>query len=161
MVATAIAYPLGLWAYRRANRRIRRRRTINQYWPPNIHTMGLIGRVIINAIAIAIAAALIPGISYGHTAYGYGDADKWISLVLTALVLGVVNAFVRPIISLLAMPITCLTLGLFQFVIAGLMLLLVSAITALGFQVDGVLTAIVGAVVIAVVGFVAARIIPH
>ena len=39
--------------------------------------MGLIGRVLINAIAIAVAAVLIPGISYGHTAYGYGDADKW------------------------------------------------------------------------------------
>ena len=123
--------------------------------------MGLIGRVLINAIAIAVAAALIPGISYGHTAYGYGDADKWISLGLTALVLGVVNAFVRPIISLIAMPITCVTLGLFQLVIAGLMLLLVSAIPALGFSVDNVLTAIIGAIVIGLVGFVASRIIPH
>jgi putative membrane protein len=123
--------------------------------------MGLLGRVVINAIAIAVAAALIPGISYGHTAYGYGDADKWISLALTALVLGIVNAFVRPIISLIAMPITCLTLGLFQLVVAGLMLLLVSAIPQLGFQVDGILTAIIGAIVIGLVGFVASRIIPH
>ncbi|MEA2661612.1 MAG: putative rane protein [Chloroflexota bacterium] len=123
--------------------------------------MGLIGRVVINAIAIAVAAALIPGISYGHAAYGYGDADKWISLGLTALVLGVVNAFVRPIISLIAMPITCLTLGLFQLVVAGLMLLLVSAIPALGFQVDNIITAIIGALVIGIVGFVVARIIPH
>ena len=123
--------------------------------------MGLLGRVLINAIAIAVAAALIPGISYGHTAYGYGEADKWISLALTALVLGVVNAFVRPIISMIAMPITCLTLGLFQLVVAGLMLLLVSAIPALGFQVDGILTAIIGAIVIGLVGFVVSRIIPH
>jgi putative membrane protein len=123
--------------------------------------MGLIGRVLINAIAIAVAAALIPGISYGHAAYGYGDADKWISLGLTALVLGVVNAFVRPIISMIALPITCLTLGLFQLVIAGLMLLLVSAIPVLGFAVDGVLTAIIGAIVIGLVGYVASRIIPH
>ena len=123
--------------------------------------MGLIGRVVINAIAIAVAAALIPGISYGHAAYGYGDADKWISLGLTALVLGVVNAFVRPIISLIAMPITCLTLGLFQLVIAGLMLILVSLIPILGFQVDNIVAAIIGAVVIGLVGFVASRIIPH
>ena len=123
--------------------------------------MGLLGRVVINAIAIAVAALLIPGISYGHTAYGYGDADKWISLVLTALVLGIVNAFVRPIISLVSMPITCLTLGLFQFVIGGLMLLLVSLIPALGFQVDNIIAAIIGAIVIGLVGFVAARIIPH
>ncbi|HEX9494446.1 MAG TPA: phage holin family protein [Candidatus Limnocylindria bacterium] len=123
--------------------------------------MGLIGRVLINAIAIAVAAALIPGISYGHASYGYGDADKWISLALTALVLGIVNAFVRPIISLIAMPITCLTLGLFQLVIAGLMLLLVSAIPALGFQVDNIIAAIIGALVIGVVGFVVSKIIPH
>ena len=123
--------------------------------------MGLLGRVLINAIAIAVAAALIPGISYGHTAYGFGASDKWVSLVLTALVLGVVNAFVRPIISMIAMPITCLTLGLFQLVVAGLMLLLVSAIPPLGFQVDGILTAIIGAIVIGLVGFVVSRIIPH
>jgi putative membrane protein len=123
--------------------------------------MGLIGRILINAIAIAVAAALIPGIKYGMTSYGYGDADKWISLALTALVLGIVNAFVRPIISLIALPITCLTLGLFQLVVAGLMLLLVSAIPALGFQVDGIITAIIGAIVIGLVGFVASKIIPH
>ncbi len=126
-----------------------------------IHAMGLIGRVVINAIAIAVAAYFIPGISYGHAVYGYGDADKWISLALTALVLGIVNAFVRPIISMIAMPITCLTLGLFQLVVAGLMLLLVSAIPILGFQVDGILTAIIGAIVIGLVGFLASRIIPH
>src|SRR5204862_6951081 len=123
--------------------------------------MRLLGRVLINAIAIAVAAVLIPGISYGHTAYGYGDADKWISLGLTALVLGVVNAFVRPIISLIAMPITCLTLGLFQLVVAGLMLPLVSAIPVLGFSVDNVLTAIIGALVIGLVGFVVSKLIPH
>jgi putative membrane protein len=123
--------------------------------------MGLIGRILINAVAIAVAAALIPGIKYGQASYGYGDADKWISLALTALVLGIVNAFVRPIISLIAMPITCLTLGLFQLVVAGLMLLLVSAIPALGFQVDGIITAIIGAIVIGLVGFVASKIIPH
>lgn len=124
--------------------------------------MGLIGRTLINAVAIAVAAFLIPGIAYGtHHLYGYGDADRWISLGLTALVLGIVNAFVRPIISLIAMPITCLTLGLFQLVIAGLMLLLVSAIPILDFTVDGILTAIIGAIVIGLVGFAAARIIPH
>jgi putative membrane protein len=125
--------------------------------------MGLIGRTLINAIAIAIAAALIPGISYGHPvpAYGFGAADQWLSLGLTAFVFGIVNAFVRPIIELISMPITCLTLGLFHFVVAGLMLLLVSAIPILGFRVDNIITAIIGALVIGIVGFVVARIIPH
>src|SRR5258708_514574 len=106
--------------------------------------MGLIGRTLINAVAIAVTAFFLqPAISYGHYKYGFGDADPWISLLLTALVLGIVNAFVRPIISLISMPITCLTLGLFQLVIAGLMLLLVSAIPVIGFQVDGLWTAII------------------
>lgn len=123
--------------------------------------MGLIGRTLINAIAIAVAAFVIPGISYGHASYGFGDADRWISLLLTALVLGLVNAFVRPIVQLVSMPITCLTLGIFYFVINGLMLLLVSAIPVLGFRVDGFLTAVIGAIVIGIVGFLVARLIPH
>jgi putative membrane protein len=122
--------------------------------------MGLLGRVLINAIAIAVAAAFIPGITYGHTAYGYGDADKWISLALTALVLGVVNAFVRPIISLISMPITCLTLGLFHFVIGALMLLLVSAIPGLGFHVADLVAAFLGAIIIAIVGLVLSWVLP-
>ena len=123
--------------------------------------MGLIGRTLINAIAIAVTAYFLPGISYGHTSYGLGAADPWASLLLTALVLGLVNAFVKPIISLISMPITCLTLGLFHFVVSGLMLLLVSAIPFLGFTVDNILTAIIGAVIIGIVGFLVARIIPH
>jgi putative membrane protein len=124
--------------------------------------MGFLGRTIVNAVAIAVAAYFIPGITYGtHHVYGAGDADRWIALTLTAFVLGVVNAFVRPIVTLVSLPITCLTLGLFQLVIGGLMLLLVSAIPFLDFQVDGLFTAIIGALVIAVVGFIVSRLIPR
>ena len=123
--------------------------------------MGLIGRVLINAIAIAVAAYFIPGITYGsHHLYGQGDADRWISLALTALVLGVVNAFVRPIISLIAMPITCLTLGLFILVINALMLLLVSAIPFLGFVVNGFVVALVAAILISVVSWALSMVLP-
>lgn len=123
--------------------------------------MGFIWRTLVNAVAIGVTAYLLPGISYGHASYGYGDLDRWISLVLTAFVLGVVNAFVRPILQLISAPITCLTLGLFALVVNGLMLLLVSAIPALGFRVDGLLTAIIGAIVIGLVSFVVSRVIPH
>lgn len=126
-----------------------------------ITAVGLLGRTLINAVAIAVAATLLPGISYGHASYGLGSLDPWVSLLLTALVLGVVNAFVKPVVSVISLPLTCLTLGLFHFVVSGLMLLLVSAIPFLGFQVDGLLTAIIGAVVIGVVGFIVARVIPH
>ena len=123
--------------------------------------MGLLGRTVINAIAIAVTAYFLPGISYGHTSYGMGAADPWISLLLSAFVLGLVNAFIKPIVSLISLPISCLTLGLFHFVVSGLMLLLVSAVPILGFQVDGLFTAILGAIVIGIVGFLVARIIPH
>jgi len=123
--------------------------------------VGFVWRTLVNAVAIGVTAFLLPGISYGHASYGFGDLDRWISLILTAFVLGIVNAFVRPILQLLSAPITCLTLGLFALVVNGVMLLLVSAIPALGFQVDGLLTAIIGAVVIGLVSFVVSRVIPH
>ena len=123
--------------------------------------MGFVWRTLVNAVAIGVTAFLLRGISYGHASYGFGDLDRWISLVLTAFVLGIVNAFVRPILQLLSAPITCLTLGLFGLVVNGLMLLLVSAIPTLGFQVDGLLTAIIGAVIIGLVSFVVSRVIPH
>lgn len=123
--------------------------------------MGFLSRTLINAVAIAVTAFLLPGISYGHASYGLGDLDRWVSLLLTAFVLGIVNAFVRPILQLLSAPITCLTLGLFAFVVNGLMLLLVSAVPVLGFQVDGLFTAIIGAVVMGLVSFVVSRVIPH
>jgi putative membrane protein len=122
--------------------------------------MKIIWRALINAVAIAVAAFFVPGITYGNAAYGFGEADKYISLLLTGLVLGVVNAFIRPIIELISAPITCLTLGLFHFVIGALMLYLVSLVPALGFQVNGLLAAFLGAIVIAVVGLVLSWILP-
>jgi putative membrane protein len=122
--------------------------------------MRIVWRALINAVAIAVAAYFIPGISYGNATFGFGEFDRWISLLLTGLVLGVVNAFVRPIVSLIAMPITCLTLGLFHFVISALMLLLVSAIPGLGFRVDGIIPAFLGGIVIAIVGAVLSWILP-
>jgi putative membrane protein len=122
--------------------------------------MRIIWRALINAVAIAVAAAFVPGITWGDATYGFGELDKYISLFLTGLILGVVNAFIRPIISLIAMPITCLTLGLFHFVIGALMLLLVSAIPGLGFHVDNFIAAFLGGIIIAVVGLVLSWILP-
>jgi putative membrane protein len=122
--------------------------------------MKIIWRALINAVAIAVAAFFVPGITYGTTAYGFGDADKYISLLATGLVLGIVNAFIRPIIELISMPITCLTLGLFHFVIGALMLLLVSAIPGLGFHVADLVAAFLGAIIIAIVGLVLSWVLP-
>jgi putative membrane protein len=122
--------------------------------------MKLIWRALINAAAIAVAAFFVPGITYGTTAYGFGEADKYISLLATGLVLGIVNAFIRPIIELVSAPITCLTLGLFHFVIGALMLYVVSLVPVLGFNIDGPVTAFLGAIVISVVGVVLSWILP-
>jgi putative membrane protein len=122
--------------------------------------MRIVWRALINAIAIVVAAYFVPGITWGNATFGFGEADKYISLLLTGLVLGVVNAFIRPIVELISMPITCLTLGLFHFVIGALMLLLVSAIPGLGFLVNGIIAAFLGAIIIAIVGLVLSWILP-
>ncbi len=123
--------------------------------------MGLVWRALVNAAAIFVAALLLsPNLSWGNVDYGYGDAGRYLSLVLTGLVLGLVNAVVKPILVMISFPITCATLGLFLLVINGLMLLLVSNIDALGFHVNGLLWAIVGSIVISVVSFLLSRVVP-
>lgn len=118
--------------------------------------MGWLVRAVVTAVAIAVTAwvlnAIAPGsMTWGHVDYGMGEAGKLLSLLFTAIVLGIVNAFIRPILVMISMPLTCLTLGLFIFVINALMLLLVSAIPQLGFQVDGFLYALVGSILISLV----------
>ena len=105
--------------------------------------MGFLLRVLINAAAIWVAASLIPGIDLG----GLGPA------LLAALVLGVVNAIVRPILIFLTLPITLVTLGLFIFVLNAFCLWLTSVIVT-GFVVHGFKAAFLGALVIAVVSWV-------
>lgn len=122
--------------------------------------MGLIWRTLINAVAIFVAALVIPDISWGNVDYGMGDMGRYLSLALTGLVLGLVNAVIKPILVMVSMPITCLTLGLFILVINALMLLLVAAIPFLGFQVNGIIPAIIGALVISAVSFVLSKILP-
>ncbi len=122
--------------------------------------MGWIWRAIVNAIAIVVAAAVIPGITWGKAHYGFGDLDPYLSLGLTGLALGVVNAFVRPIFVLVSLPVTCLTLGLFLLVINAAMLWLVAQIPVLGFGVSGFLPALVGSIVISVVSFLLSRFVP-
>jgi putative membrane protein len=117
-------------------------------------------RMLINAAAIFVAGLVIPGITYGGYPYGFGDADKYISLGLTGLVLGLVNAFVRPLLVLISLPITCLTLGLFLLVINALMLLLVAAIEPLGFGVAGFVEAFFGAIVISIVSAILSWVLP-
>lgn len=88
--------------------------------------MNIILRWIINAIAIILAAYLLPGV----TISGFGGA------LILAIVLGLINALIRPILLLLTLPINVLTLGLFTLVINALLILLADGISP-GFEVDG------------------------
>ena len=109
--------------------------------------MLLLARLSINAAALWVAIRLVPGISYE------GD---WPLLFFVALVFGMLNASVRPVLRLLTFPFLIVTLGLFTFVLNALMLWLTSAISGaigLGFQVDGFWTAFFGALVVSAVSF--------
>jgi putative membrane protein len=103
----------------------------------------LIFRWILNAIALLFVAYVVPG---------FGVASLYTALI-AALILGLVNALVRPLLFVLTLPVTILTLGLFTFVLNALMILLVSTIVK-GFTVDGFVPALFGAIVIWVISLV-------
>jgi putative membrane protein len=108
----------------------------------------LLLRWIINAIALAVAATFVSGI---HVDGG------WLVLALVALIFGLVNALIRPVVALLTCPLIILTLGLFTLVINAAMLLFASWIAGLlgiGFTVDGFWPAFWGGLVISIVSFV-------
>ncbi|HLQ04272.1 MAG TPA: phage holin family protein [Verrucomicrobiae bacterium] len=122
--------------------------------------MGLLLRAVVTAVAIAVTAFLLsPHIQWGLVDYGMGELGRWLSLLLTAVVLGLVNAFVKPILVIIALPITCATLGLFIFVINALLLMLVSLIPQLGFSVDGFLWALVGSILISLVSGLLSKVV--
>lgn len=109
--------------------------------------MKLILRVVINALALGAAAYLVPGIRAGGVT----------SVLLIALVFGIVNALVRPVLKLLSCPLLVLTLGLFTFVLNALMLMFTAWVgkqLGIDFRVDGFVPAFIGALVVSVVSVV-------
>lgn len=100
-------------------------------------------RWLVTTIAVLVAAHLIPGIGY----------DGWGALLGASLLLGIINAFVRPILLLLSLPFIIVTMGLFIFVVNALLLLLVSKIVP-AFHVAGFWSAFFGAIIISVVSWI-------
>ena len=100
-------------------------------------------RLLIGMLSLGLAARIIPGIY----------VDGWVTLLFAALLLSVVNAVIKPVFLLLTFPITVLTLGLFLLVVNAAMLGLVAWLLP-GFAIDGLLAAILGWLVMAVVGWV-------
>jgi putative membrane protein len=115
--------------------------------------------VVVNALALAAAAWLLGDIRVT----GATETDRLVTLVLVAVIFGVVNAVVRPAVKLLSLPFIILTLGLLIFVINALMLLLTSWVSeqvGLGFHVDGFWTAVLGAVIVTVATWVLELVLP-
>lgn len=119
----------------------------------------LIIKLLANAVALAIAAWLIGGI----TIQGATTGRRILTLLIVAAIFGLVNAIVKPIVKLLSLPFIILTLGLLIFVINAAMLLLTSWITGkldVQFHVDGFWAALLGSLVITVVGMLLNAVLP-
>jgi putative membrane protein len=119
----------------------------------------LLLRLLATAVALAVAAALVDGISVGPGT----DRERALTLLGVAVIFGLVNAIIRPILRLLTLPLVVLTLGLFLLVLNALMLLLTEWIAEqlhLAFQVDGFWSAVLGALIVTVVSFLINIVLP-
>ena len=105
--------------------------------------MGFLIRVLVNALAIIFAAAILPGI----------QVDSFVSALGAGLVLGLINAFVRPVLLILTLPITLLTLGLFLLILNAFCFWLVASLVK-GFHVASFGSALLGSIVVTVVSWI-------
>lgn len=102
-------------------------------------------RLVVTAAALWVATKFVTGISF--------TGDNYAALLGVALVFGVVNTIVRPILSFFSLPVVLLSLGLFLFVINALMLMLTSFLSSrlgFGFHVDGFIPALIGSLVVSI-----------
>jgi putative membrane protein len=123
--------------------------------------VGIVVRIVVNAIALWAAARFVPNISF--PAAEHFPADDWWKLAIVALIFGLINAYVKPIIRALSFPVRLMTLGLFTLVINAVLFLVLAAISdafKLGLKVGGfppdlsitsLVAALLGAIVISIV----------
>lgn len=112
-------------------------------------------RLLLNAAALWAAVALVPGVEY---------TGRVLPFLGVALVFGILNAFVRPVLLMLSLPIVMLTLGLFTLVVNALLLWLTAAVSgALGidFRVTGFIPAFLGALVVSIVSIALTLFVGH
>lgn len=105
-----------------------------------MHPLRLLLHFVVNVAAVALAAWILPGVAF----------DTLTALLLATLVLGVINALVRPVLRLVTLPINVLTLGLFGLVLNAVLVLVASRLVD-GFEVAGFLWALAFSVVLAIV----------
>lgn len=112
--------------------------------------MRIILRVLINAVALWAAASVLDGITL---------SSRLVSVLIVAAIFGLVNAFLKPIAKILALPITILTLGLFTLVINAGMLQITDALTD-SLTVDGFWTSVGGGLIISIVSWALSIFLP-
>lgn len=98
--------------------------------------------LLVGGLAVFISAYILPGVS----------VDSFLTAIFVAVVLGLVNAFIKPLLIILTLPVEILTLGLFIFVINAVLVLLVAAIVP-GFKVSGFWTALIFSIVLSLVSW--------
>ena len=103
-----------------------------------------LAQIVLNGVAVLVAAYLVPGISY---------TGSLLSLLLVGLVIGLINLIVKPIVTFFAFPLIIVTLGLFYLVINGLVLYLAAWLLPSQLQVNGCGAAILGGLVMALVNW--------
>lgn len=111
--------------------------------------MHLLIALIVNIIAVLVTSYILPGI---HLRSGW--TALWV-----AIVLGIINAIIRPIIFILTLPINILTLGLFSFVIMGILVYIVAWLVP-GFRIDNFGWAILFGLIVAIINYIVWRFIP-
>ena len=109
--------------------------------------MNLLLRWLLNTLALFLVVTIVPGFHY----------RSFVTLAIAALVLGLLNAILKPILFILTLPLTIVTLGLFLLVLNGIMLELVAWLVP-GFDIDRFIWAMAGAVVLTIVSFFTNRI---
>jgi putative membrane protein len=105
--------------------------------------MGLILKLIVNAIAVFAAAYLLPGV----------HVQNFTTAIIVAIVLGLLNLILKPILVLLTIPITILTLGLFLLIINAIIVLICSSLVP-GFEIDGIIYALLFSLVVSLIGYI-------
>jgi len=126
----------------------------------------LVVKIIINAIAVYVAVLVVPQISFPAADSLLKLQDHWWYVVIVAVILALINTYVKPILKALSFPITLLTMGLFAFVLNAVLLLVVAFIADKiditftiggfppGFTADTIVGALLGSIVISVVATV-------
>jgi putative membrane protein len=111
-------------------------------------------QILVNAAALWVAVQIVPGLNW--------SGNEWSKFLLVAVVFSLINSYVKPILRILTLPISLITLGLFLLVLNALLLMLTGAISDqlnLGFTVADFWAALLGSIVISIVGWVLSMVV--